>query len=102
MAKRKSVTRNDLSAYHGEVLRITWEDISGYDEVTSREMASDKPLIFQTYGLCIGETAKAFHVCCNMPIDRKDAGLRDALRIPKRSIDSIDILGVINESTKSI
>lgn len=91
MPKRhRKKTRNDFSFWVGEVLKVRWEDTSGADEATLKEV--DTALFFNSYGLCVSETEKALIVCSMSPTDPKDKQLRHVVRIPKRCIDEIVIL----------
>lgn len=92
MRRHRKKTRNDFSFWYAEILKVTWEDISGTDEGTVKDV--DKPLLFDSYGVCVSETEKALIVCSMMPIDSKDKEFRSLLRIPKRSINQIKIMEV--------
>lgn len=85
-------TRNDFSFWVGEILRIRWEDIGGWEEVTKKETEKDVPLLFDNFGRCISETKTTLILCSMAPVDSKDKHLREVTRIPKRSINQIDIL----------
>ena len=93
MTRHRKKTRNDFSFYYGEVLRIRWEDTGGLDEGTIKEV--DTPVLFDNYGVCVGETRKALILCSMVPTDSKDKVFRLLTRIPKRVIDEIKILEVI-------
>ena len=92
MARHRKKTRNDFSFWVGEILRIRWEDIGGWEEVTKKETEKNVPLLFDNFGLCISETKTALILCSMPPVDSKDKHLREVVRIPKRSINQIDIL----------
>jgi hypothetical protein len=96
MSRHRRKTRNDFSAYYGEVMRVVWEDICEYDDVKTEKIVKDSPLLMETFGLCVHDSKTALFVAHTLPIDRKDKKLEQdsVFRIPKRSIDSISVLEV--------
>jgi hypothetical protein len=93
MPSHKRKTRNDYSLYVEEILKVRWEDTSGLDEGTVK--AADKPVFFDTYGICVKDSEKSLVLSSMAPSDGKDKDFRLLTRIPKRCIEEISILEAI-------